>query len=132
MNHLDSSPSASLPSPDSPEPASRLPADLASIPPGISLRAVKALYYIREQIPNQGQLADLLGVSRADVTGITDRLEGKGLVSRVRSKADRRSTLVSPTQQGLVLADQIFGTKPPLSPKPRRSAPAVSTRRNRP
>jgi DNA-binding MarR family transcriptional regulator len=93
------------------EPVASLPADLERIPPGISLSAVKALYYISVRNPSQGQLATLLGVSRADVTGITDRLERKGLVSRVPCSHDRRCTQVSPTQEGLLLAEDIFGSK---------------------
>ena len=92
-------------------PVSSLPADLEKIPPGISLSAVKALYYISIRQPSQGQLASLLGVSRADVTGITDRLERKGLVNRIPCLHDRRCTQVSPTQEGLLLAEDIFGTK---------------------
>lgn len=93
------------------QPVSSLPADLEKIPSGISLSAVKALYYISIRQPSQGQLATLLGVSRADVTGITDRLERKGLVNRISCEHDRRRTQVSPTQQGLILAEDIFGSK---------------------
>jgi DNA-binding MarR family transcriptional regulator len=93
------------------QPLSSLPADLEKIPPGISLSAVKALYYISIRQPSQGQLASLLGVSRADVTGITDRLERKGLVNRVACAHDRRCTQVSPTREGLLLAEDIFGSK---------------------
>lgn len=93
------------------QPEASLPADLERIPPGISLSAVKALYYISLRHPSQGQLATLLGVSRADVTGITDRLERKGLVNRVPCEHDRRCTQVAPTDQGLLLAEDIFGSK---------------------
>lgn len=92
-------------------PVGSLQADLERIPPGISLSAVKALYYISIRHPSQGQLASLLGVSRADVTGITDRLERKGLVNRIPCAHDRRCTQVSPTDQGLLLAEDIFGSK---------------------
>lgn len=92
-------------------PVASLPADLEKIPPGISLSAVKALYYISIRQPSQGQLASLLGVSRADVTGITDRLERKGLVSRIPCLHDRRCTQVWATDQGLLLAEDIFGSK---------------------
>ncbi|WP_238389336.1 MarR family winged helix-turn-helix transcriptional regulator [Urbifossiella limnaea] len=52
-------------------------------------------------------LADRL-VSRApDVTRMLDKLEARGLVSRVRSVEDRRSVLVEVTDAGLALLARI-------------------------
>jgi DNA-binding MarR family transcriptional regulator len=52
-------------------------------------------------------LADRL-VSRApDVTRMLDKLEARGLVSRVRSAEDRRSVLVEVTDAGLALLARI-------------------------
>ncbi len=52
-------------------------------------------------------LADRL-VSRApDVTRMLDKLEARGLVSRVRSAEDRRSVLVEATDAGLALLARI-------------------------
>ncbi|MEO0447422.1 MAG: MarR family transcriptional regulator [Verrucomicrobiota bacterium] len=115
LTHVQGEESQSLP---------HLLADLASIPNGISLTAIKALYYIRERTPNQGQLASILGVSRADVTGITDRLESRGLAVRVRNERDRRSTFVSATDEGLALAKSVFGTSARALRTPRLASAA--------
>jgi DNA-binding MarR family transcriptional regulator len=54
-------------------------------------------------------LADRL-VSRApDITRLLDKLEQRGLVSRVRKPGDRRSVLVGVTDPGLALLDEIAG-----------------------
>jgi DNA-binding MarR family transcriptional regulator len=45
-----------------------------------------------------GELARAVNLSQATVTGILDRLERKGMVTRVRSVDDRRKVLVSHTE----------------------------------
>jgi DNA-binding MarR family transcriptional regulator len=57
-----------------------------------------------------GQLADAVNLSQATVTGILDRLERKGMVSRNRSTEDKRKVLVSPT----VAAEKVLEGAPPL------------------
>jgi DNA-binding MarR family transcriptional regulator len=46
------------------------------------------------------KLADELDVSVASLTGIIDRMEGRGLVERRREPDDRRVVLVHPTDAG--------------------------------
>ncbi len=46
------------------------------------------------------RLADLLGVSLSNATGIIDRMEGHGLIERVRVPADRRLVVVQPAAGG--------------------------------
>ena len=46
------------------------------------------------------QLADALDVSQASTTGIVDRMEQRGLVTRERDPDDRRVTLVELTDRG--------------------------------
>jgi DNA-binding MarR family transcriptional regulator len=46
------------------------------------------------------ELARMLGLSRANATGLVDRLEGKGIVERRHSTEDRRVVLVSLTRRG--------------------------------
>lgn len=48
----------------------------------------------------------------ATITGITDRLEARGLVARQPNPADRRSFRVSLTPDGLALLKQIDQTQP--------------------
>jgi DNA-binding MarR family transcriptional regulator len=47
-----------------------------------------------------GHLADALDVSQASATGIVDRMEQRGLISRQRDPDDRRVTRVALTDEG--------------------------------
>jgi len=53
-----------------------------------------------------GTLAKSIHLSQATVTGILTRLESRGLVSRVRSDADRRTVVVELTEQGRGVLDR--------------------------
>ncbi len=55
-------------------------------------------------------IAEAVNLSQATVTGILDRLERKGMVTRTRSDADRRKVLVTPTLR----AEQALAAAPPL------------------
>src|SRR5690349_3399554 len=52
-------------------------------------------------------VADVLGVSRTTVTGMLDRLEAEGLITRSLDVADRRSFILHLTPAGLSLLRQI-------------------------
>jgi MarR family transcriptional regulator, organic hydroperoxide resistance regulator len=52
------------------------------------------------------ELANLLGCTRATVTGIVDTLEKKGLVSRSPNPGDRRSMLVTLAEKGRLLLEK--------------------------
>jgi DNA-binding MarR family transcriptional regulator len=54
-----------------------------------------------------GQLARRVFLSQATVTGILDRLERKELVNRERSQKDRRRVLISLTQAGERLIEEM-------------------------
>ncbi len=47
-------------------------------------------------------------ITKGTLTGIIDRLEAKGLVRRVSSGQDRRSTLIQLTEQGQKLFEKVF------------------------
>jgi DNA-binding MarR family transcriptional regulator len=47
-----------------------------------------------------GQLAEALDVSQASATGIVDRMEQRGLITRQRDAEDRRVTRVALTEEG--------------------------------
>ncbi len=57
-----------------------------------------------------GELARAVNLSQATLTGILDRLDRKGMVSRVRSTADRRKVFVSNTET----AAEVVAGAPPL------------------
>ena len=56
-----------------------------------------------------GRLAEQAGLSPAATTALTDRLEAKGYVRRVRDPADRRRVLVELTDLARVRAGQAYG-----------------------
>ena len=53
------------------------------------------------------EIAEFLGVDRAAVTRLLDKLEAQNLISRSKSADDRRSISINPTQQGTKTATQI-------------------------
>jgi DNA-binding MarR family transcriptional regulator len=56
---------------------------------------------------SSADLSRHLYVTPANITGVIDRLEKKGLVERVRQKADRRVALISLTESGRDLSQQL-------------------------
>lgn len=58
-----------------------------------------------------GTLAKEIALSPATVTGIVDRLEKRGIVSRERSKIDKRKVVIALTRTGEQLVEQM---PPPL------------------
>ena len=61
---------------------------------------------------NCKELSDRTLITKGTLTGVIDRLEDKGLVTRTMQPNDRRSVFVSLTQHGERLFDQAF---PPIS-----------------
>lgn len=56
-----------------------------------------------------GQIAQAMGVGRSSLSGILDRLESEGFLSRAINPDDRRSFLLSLTQQGRELVYRVDG-----------------------
>ncbi|WP_226363805.1 MarR family winged helix-turn-helix transcriptional regulator [Pseudonocardia abyssalis] len=54
-----------------------------------------------------GDLADALRIAPRSATEVVDALEGGGLVERGPDPADRRATLVAPTERGREVGDAI-------------------------
>jgi DNA-binding MarR family transcriptional regulator len=48
-----------------------------------------------------GEITRRTGLAAASVTALVDRLEARGLARRVRDRADRRRTIVEPTDEGI-------------------------------
>jgi MarR family transcriptional regulator, lower aerobic nicotinate degradation pathway regulator len=73
----------------------------------ISIVQTRLLGILRDRRPTMNELAKLLGLDKSSVTGLVDRAERRGLVARVPSEADRRSVLVSLTEQGRALTTSV-------------------------
>ena len=54
------------------------------------------------------ELGNATLTTKGTLTGIVDRLEGRGIVRRVESDLDRRSTRVELTDAGKVLFEEVF------------------------
>lgn len=55
-----------------------------------------------------GELARIVGVSNASVTGLVDTLEKTGMVKRTRSKSDRRKISVTLTEEAIDFFDRFL------------------------
>ncbi len=76
---------------------------------GLTVPRATLLWHLREHGPStQRALADALGVTPRNVTGLVDGLVDGGLVTREPHPTDRRATLVSFTDRGARLVDE-FG-----------------------
>jgi len=60
----------------------------------------------RNGVMTMGRLADLLGVSLSNASGLIDRLEERGYVERTRVPEDRRIVMVRVTDAGTRLIEQ--------------------------
>ncbi|BBO81411.1 MarR family winged helix-turn-helix transcriptional regulator [Desulfosarcina ovata] len=60
----------------------------------------------REGEMSSGEIAASVSLSQATVTGITDRLEKRGLVTKTKSDIDRRRVVIQPTTACQALLDQ--------------------------
>jgi DNA-binding MarR family transcriptional regulator len=54
------------------------------------------------------ELGEKTLITKGTLTGVVDRLEARGVVRRVGSDADRRSTRVELTEAGAALFDDVF------------------------
>lgn len=74
----------------------------------ISNTHLHVLYLLTSAGPlAMNRLADQLGVSMPNVTGIIDRMVAHGLVERLRDDDDRRLVMVSATDAGREAVDEI-------------------------
>jgi DNA-binding MarR family transcriptional regulator len=73
----------------------------------VSMVQTRLLGVLRDRRPTMNQLAAFLGLDKSSVTGLVDRAERRGLVARVPSPADRRSVLVTLTDEGRALAARV-------------------------
>lgn len=77
---------------------------------GLSLTQYNVLRILRGAHPDGvtcGQIADRMVTRDPDITRLLDRMETRGLVSRERSKEDRRVVLTNITHEGLQLVNSL-------------------------
>lgn len=75
----------------------------------VTFMQFKAILLLNEEeAQTLSELSKGLSRTRCTVTGIVDRLEGKGLVRRKRSRKDRRLVYVSLTDKGRELAAELM------------------------
>jgi DNA-binding MarR family transcriptional regulator len=75
---------------------------------GLTLAQLRSLFIIaNEGSTNFRKLAEALKVTPANVTGIVDRLEEQGLVSRTQNPEDRREITLQATDKGQTLVSNL-------------------------
>jgi DNA-binding MarR family transcriptional regulator len=78
---------------------------------GLTLTQLKSLFLIANKgSTNFRKLAKALGVTPSNVTGIVDRLEEQGLVSRTQNPEDRREMTLQATDKGKALVSNLKKT----------------------
>ena len=74
----------------------------------LTIAQLKSLFFITAKgKTNFKKLADALGVTPPNITGIIDRLVEQGLVSRTENPEDRRVMLLQTTEKGLKLLNNL-------------------------
>ncbi|XUL93063.1 MarR family winged helix-turn-helix transcriptional regulator [Streptomyces galilaeus] len=73
----------------------------------LSITQTRLLGILRDREPTMNQLGHHLGLDKSSVTGLVDRAQRRGLVTRTPSTVDRRSFQVSITDAGRQLAQQV-------------------------
>jgi DNA-binding MarR family transcriptional regulator len=69
---------------------------------GLTRARASVLWTLHQRGPaTQRELADLIGVTPRNITGLLDALEADGFAERGRHPTDRRATLVSLTAKGV-------------------------------
>jgi MarR family transcriptional regulator, lower aerobic nicotinate degradation pathway regulator len=67
---------------------------------GLSVTLLRLLGILRDRTPPMSDLAEHLGLDRSSITGLVDRAERRGLVTRSPGAHDARVTLVGMTAAG--------------------------------
>jgi DNA-binding MarR family transcriptional regulator len=75
---------------------------------GLNRTDLRCLDWLADGPKSAGQLAEATGLSTAATTTLLDRLEGRGLLRRVRDTADRRKVLVQMTAAGEQLTAECY------------------------
>jgi DNA-binding MarR family transcriptional regulator len=94
----------------------------------LSIIQTRLLGVLRDRRPTMNELGKLLALDKSSVSGLVERAERRGLVTRAPSPADGRAVLVSLTPHGRALVSEassqfgadVFALLNPLSPSQRR------------
>jgi DNA-binding MarR family transcriptional regulator len=73
----------------------------------LSLTQLRTLGILSDRRLAMAELADYLGLERSTLSGLIDRAERRGLVSRSPGTGDRRSVVVTVTPEGAALAERV-------------------------
>ncbi|MET7484465.1 MarR family transcriptional regulator [Streptomyces sp. NPDC005538] len=73
----------------------------------LSITQTRLLGILRDREPTMNQLGRHLGLDKSSITGLVDRAQRRGLVTRTASTVDRRSFQVSITDDGRRLGEEI-------------------------
>jgi MarR family transcriptional regulator, lower aerobic nicotinate degradation pathway regulator len=73
----------------------------------LSMSQARLLGILRDRRPTMNELGRLLGLDKSSVSGLVDRAERRGLVTRLPSAEDRRVVLVGLTDQGSSLVSRV-------------------------
>jgi MarR family transcriptional regulator, lower aerobic nicotinate degradation pathway regulator len=73
----------------------------------LSIIQTRVLGVLRDRTPTMNELGRHLGLDKASISGLIDRAQRRGLVTRTVSTADRRSFEVSITDTGRELATHV-------------------------
>jgi len=74
---------------------------------GLSIIQTRLLGVLRDREPTMNALGRHLGLDKSSVSGLVDRAQRRGLVTRTVSPADRRAVQVSITDTGRQLAGHV-------------------------
>ena len=73
----------------------------------LSVVQTRMLGILRDREPTMNQLGHHLGLDKSSITGLVDRAQRRGLVTRTPSTVDRRSFQVSITDAGRQLVERV-------------------------
>jgi DNA-binding MarR family transcriptional regulator len=73
----------------------------------LSVTQLRLLGILRDRTPTMAEIADYLELDRSSVSGLVDRAERRGLVSRRASDQDARVTFVELTEGGLTVGARV-------------------------
>ena len=89
------------------EPAERRLVDDLLDQVGLTAQQVELLCVLQAQTPALGELAEMFGCDKTNITGMADRLTRRGLVDRTTDPADRRVTRLALTDDGARFAIEL-------------------------
>src|ERR1700722_6288391 len=73
----------------------------------LSIVQMRLLGVLRDRTPTMNELTRLLELDKSSITGLVDRAERRGLVTRVPSKTGGRSVQVQVTREGRSIGNRV-------------------------